>query len=86
MNGATPVFVEPDEYYNIDGSKIEEKITEKTKAILVVHLYGQPCEMDSIMEIAEHKASLTEVIIIWGAARVLMLDTETLVHLTEVAP
>lgn len=40
INGATPVFVEPDEYNNIDASKIEEKITEKTKAILVVHLYG----------------------------------------------
>ena len=41
INGATPVFVEPDEYYNIDASKIEEKITSKTKAILVVHLYGK---------------------------------------------
>lgn len=41
INGATPVFVEPDEYYNIDADRIEEKITSKTKAILVVHLYGQ---------------------------------------------
>ncbi len=41
INGATPIFVEPDEYYNIDVTKLEEKITEKTKAILVVHLYGQ---------------------------------------------
>lgn len=41
INGATPVFVEPDEFFNIDASKIEEKITERTKAILVVHLYGQ---------------------------------------------
>ena len=41
INGATPVFVEPNEYYNIDVSKIEEKITERTKAVLVVHLYGQ---------------------------------------------
>ena len=40
INGATPVFVEPDEYYAIDADKIEEKITDKTKAILVVHLYG----------------------------------------------
>ena len=38
------------------------------------------------MEMAEHKLSLTEAILIWGAARVLMLDTETLVYLTEVAP
>lgn len=39
INGAIPVFVEPDEYFNMDASKIEEKITEKTKAVLVVHLY-----------------------------------------------
>ena len=38
INGATPVFVEPDEYYQIDADKIEEKITEKTKAVMVVHL------------------------------------------------
>lgn len=50
MNRATPVFVEPDEYYNIDASKIEEKITEKTKAILVVHLYGQASNMDPIVD------------------------------------
>lgn len=51
INGATPVFVEPDEYFNIDASKIEEKITDKTKAILVVHLYGQASNMDEIMRI-----------------------------------
>jgi len=38
-NGATPVLVEPDEYYNLDADKIEQKITDKTKAIMVVHLY-----------------------------------------------
>lgn len=53
MNGATPVFVEPDEYDNIDADKIEEKITEKTKAILAVHLYGQSCDMTKIMNIAK---------------------------------
>lgn len=53
MNGGTPVFVEPDEYDNIDATKIEEKITPKTKAILAVHLYGQACDMDTIMEIAK---------------------------------
>lgn len=53
MNGATPIFVEPDEYYNIDTSKIEEKITDKTKAILVVHLYGQASNMGPIMELAK---------------------------------
>ncbi len=51
MNGATPVFVEPDEYFNIDISKIEEKITEKTKAILVVHLYGQASQMDEVVDL-----------------------------------
>ena len=52
MNGATPVFVEPDEYFNMDASKIEEKITDKTKAILVVHLYGQASNMKPIMDLA----------------------------------
>lgn len=52
INGATPVFVEPDEYNNIDVTKIEDKISDKTKAILVVHLYGQASKMDTIMEIA----------------------------------
>lgn len=52
--GATPVFVDIDENtFNIDASKIEEKITDKTKAIMPVHLYGQPCDMDKIMEIAK---------------------------------
>lgn len=51
--GATPVFVEPDiRTYNIDVSKIEAAITEKTKVIMPVHLYGQACDMDPIMEIA----------------------------------
>ena len=52
--GATPVFVEPDiRTFNIDPTKIEEKITKKTKAIMPVHLYGQPCDMAPIMEIAK---------------------------------
>ncbi len=51
--GAVPVFVEPDiRTYNINPTKIEEKITKKTKAIMPVHLYGQPCDMEAIMEIA----------------------------------
>lgn len=53
INGAVPVFVEPDEYYNIDAFKIEEKITNKTKAILVVHLYGQASNMKPIVELAD---------------------------------
>ena len=52
-NGATPAFVEPDQYYNIDPDKIEQAITPKTKAIMVVHLYGQACRMDKIMDIAK---------------------------------
>ncbi len=52
INGATPVFIEPDEYFNIDASKLEEKITPRTKAILVVHLYGQASNMEPIMEVA----------------------------------
>ena len=53
VDGATPVFVEPDEYDNIDADKIEEAITPKTKAILAVHLYGQSCDMTKIMSIAK---------------------------------
>ena len=53
MNGASPVFVEPDEYYNIDASKIEEKITCKTKAVLVVHRYGQASNMSPIVELCK---------------------------------
>ena len=53
-NQLKPVLVEPDiKTYNIDPCKIEEKITSKTKAIIVVHLYGKACEMDPIIEIAK---------------------------------
>lgn len=48
INGATPVFVEPDQYYGIDAEQIEGKITEKTKAVLVTHLYGVASPMDKI--------------------------------------
>lgn len=52
--GATPVFVEPDiDTFLIDPSLIEEKITDKTKAIMPVHLYGQACDMDAVMAIAK---------------------------------
>lgn len=51
--GAIPVFVEPNmKDYTIDPSKIEEKISDKTKAIIAVHLYGQCADMDPIMEIS----------------------------------
>lgn len=60
--GATPVFVEPDnKTYNIDPTLIESAITDKTKAIMAVHLYGQPCDMDSINEIArKHNLKVIE--------------------------
>ncbi len=52
--GAVPVFVDIDkETFNIDTNKIEEKITSKTKAILPVHVFGLPAEMDKIMDIAK---------------------------------
>ena len=52
--GATLVFVEPDiRTFNIDPAKIEAAITPRTKAIMPVHLYGQACDMDPVMEIAK---------------------------------
>lgn len=51
--GATPVFVDIDpKTYNIDAAKIESKISQRTKAVLPVHLYGQPADMDTISELA----------------------------------
>lgn len=60
--GATPVFVEPNiNTFNIDPEKIEEKITSKTKAIMPVHLYGQPCDMDRVIDVAKrHKLYVVE--------------------------
>ena len=52
--GAKPVLVDAEsDTWNIDPAKIEEKITGQTKVILPVHIYGHPCEMEAIMEIAE---------------------------------
>lgn len=54
QNGCTPVLIEPDiNNYNINPDLIEEKITPKTKAIMVVHLYGQAAQMDKIWELAK---------------------------------
>ncbi|MEI8128562.1 MAG: DegT/DnrJ/EryC1/StrS family aminotransferase [bacterium] len=53
QNGLKPIFVEPNiDTYNIDPNKIEEKINSKTRAIMVVHLYGKSCEMDKILVLA----------------------------------
>jgi dTDP-4-amino-4,6-dideoxygalactose transaminase len=51
--GAMPVFVDADRTYTVDASKIEEKITEKTKAIIAVHLYGRVADMEPICAIAK---------------------------------
>ena len=62
QTGAKPVFVDIEpEYYTIDVSRIEEKITPKTKAIIPVHLFGQPAEMDTIIDICKrHNLFLVE--------------------------
>jgi len=54
QSGARPVFVdiEPD-YFNIDADKIEEKITKRTKAVIPVHLFGQPAEISKVKEICK---------------------------------
>jgi dTDP-4-amino-4,6-dideoxygalactose transaminase len=61
QTGATPVFVDVDEYYNIDPAAIERAITPRTRALLPVHLYGQAARMDAIVDIARrHKLLLIE--------------------------
>jgi dTDP-4-amino-4,6-dideoxygalactose transaminase len=61
-SGHVPVLVEPDQVtYNIDPGRIEDAVTQKTRAIMVVHLYGKPCDMDPIMEICkQHNLFLIE--------------------------
>jgi dTDP-4-amino-4,6-dideoxygalactose transaminase len=60
--GAKPVFCDiTSDTYNIDADKIEAKITPRTKAVIPVHLYGMPCEMDKIMAIAKrHNLKVVE--------------------------
>lgn len=60
--GATPVFVDCEiDSYNLDPNKVEEKITPKTKAIVAVHLYGQPADLDELRKIADkHNIFLVE--------------------------
>lgn len=61
INGATPIFIEPDKHYGMDPERIEEAITDKTKAVLVTHLYGMASRMDEIVSICKkHNLRLVE--------------------------
>jgi len=61
LAGARPVFADiEDDYFNVDPSNIERKITKRTKAIIPVHLYGHPADMKAIMELA-HEHGLTVI-------------------------
>ena len=61
INGATPVFVEPDKFFGMDPKKIEELITDRTKAVLVTHLYGAASRMDEIVFVCKtHNLRLVE--------------------------
>ena len=52
-NRAKPVFVEPDDYFCLDAERLEMAVTPRTRAILTVHLYGQPCDMETVCAVAE---------------------------------
>lgn len=60
--GATPIPVEPDETtYNVDPARVSEAITQRTRAIIAVHLYGQPADLDPLLELAQkHNLALLE--------------------------
>lgn len=61
QTGATPVFIDIDEFSTIDSSKIEAKITDKTKAVIPVHIYGQAADVKNIKQIAQkHNLYLIE--------------------------
>lgn len=61
INRATPVFVEPNEYYQLDEDRLEQALTPKTKAVLVVHLYGHSANMDPIVRFCnKHNLKLIE--------------------------
>lgn len=61
MNGATPVFVEPDDHFGMNPEKVEALITDRTKAVLVTHLYGMASRMDEIVAICKkHNLRLVE--------------------------
>lgn len=72
--GAKPVFVDIDENtFDLDASKLEAAITPRTKAIIPVHLYGQPCDMDAIMAVAKNTIYM-----------LLKIVVKLLVHCTKV--
>ena len=59
--GAVPVPVEPDAYHNLDAAKVEAAITPRTRAILPTHLYGQPADLDALLDVARrHGLKLVE--------------------------
>jgi 8-amino-3,8-dideoxy-alpha-D-manno-octulosonate transaminase len=61
LAGALPVFAEIDESFGIDPDDIERKITPQTKAVMAVHLQGNPCDMDRVMAVArKHKVKVIE--------------------------
>ena len=61
INGATPVFVEPDAHFGMDPARMEERIGPRTRAVLVTHLYGMPCRMDEIAAVCrKHGLLLAE--------------------------
>ncbi len=72
MAGARPVFVDNNEEYNIDVSKINDAITPRTKAIMPVHLTGCPADMPAIMEIAKSR----NLIVVEDAAQAILASTE----------
>jgi dTDP-4-amino-4,6-dideoxygalactose transaminase len=53
LNGATPIFAEPNDFYNMDSNGIEKLVSNKTKAILVTHLYGQATNMAKIVSVCQ---------------------------------
>ena len=55
QSGAIPVFIEPDEYYQLDAKRIENAVTKRTRAVLVTHLYGLATRMDPIIHICKDK-------------------------------
>lgn len=56
INGAKPIFVEPNGYYNIDPEAVRRAISPKTKAVLAVHLYGQACDMTALKDLCDAHA------------------------------